>query len=948
MYNRIVICSFLTILWWPFSPVSGQPSNPEKIKSMIARYKEDQRGPYQDIRWFCKDGTMREARDPCPGEKAGYQHARLKSEVAQLAADEHIFLGQILAGTDNEDFWDRQHAQSRLKQYQIEKYLRGIDNGWVLRKAQYYRGAMQDEDETAWGIDFYSWLLSESSRLRDHFFLIRQSAKDIPHQAETNTIQRVRAISEEIVESYPSFQDLRIKIHGAPDALDSERVWFFQDKNKVGMSDAMKRKFDDLVCGLEEMFKPFKVSDFKNELARLPKDSEAAKALSTFLEKYPTMDCPPDQCMLISNTSLVLRQEMTKSMNARTRLAMLDVSNKMENLLNQEFTRWEIKHLNELLQQVYCLTEAAAAFGYLEMWEWESIKPQLTVPDAESITLDQLNQYNELARGVAEWGASMVRATYMPTIDEMRTFEPMAAGFYDDRVRGSILLHLGQTASRLGDEFSRRAAFTNEVLDLKRPSSIRGLNAGFARGELVVVSENPEDVVTSPDKIYVFQRPPSSLKPVAGIATVTEGNMVSHIQLLARNLGIPNAVVTVDNMKDMESFSGKEVFYAVSNRGTVIMKLTSKMTDEEKKLFEEKKRNEERVTVPTHEVDLYNAKIINLRDVGAEQSGQICGPKAANLGQLKRMFPEHVVEGLVVPFAIFRQHMNQPIAGTDETYWSKMIRIFDHAECLRCSDVPETEIEALMLKQLDTLRTLIKKMPMLPTFRTELAEQFNAVFNQPLGKVPVFVRSDTNMEDLKDFTGAGLNLTVFNVVETEKVYQGIRDVWASPYTERSFKWRQRFMNNPENVYPSILIIPSVDADHSGVMITKGLTTGDMNESTVAFNLGVGGAVDGQAAETWRIDETGKYYLVSPAREPSYRSIPASGGSREVASTYDERILSTDDLAALHTLSQRIRKELPNAPGIETQGPFDIELGFKDDKIWLFQVRPFVENKQAAA
>jgi hypothetical protein len=31
-------------------------------------------------------------------------------------------------------------------------------------------------------------------------------------------------------------------------------------------------------------------------------------------------------------------------------------------------------------------------------------------------------------------------------------------------------------------------------------------------------------------------------------------------------------------------------------------------------------------------------------------------------------------------------------------------------------------------------------------------------------------------------------------------------------------------------------------------------------------------------------------------------------------------------------------------GIE--GPYDVELGFKDNKIWLFQVRPFVENKGA--
>jgi hypothetical protein len=29
-------------------------------------------------------------------------------------------------------------------------------------------------------------------------------------------------------------------------------------------------------------------------------------------------------------------------------------------------------------------------------------------------------------------------------------------------------------------------------------------------------------------------------------------------------------------------------------------------------------------------------------------------------------------------------------------------------------------------------------------------------------------------------------------------------------------------------------------------------------------------------------------------------------------------------------------------------PYDVELGFIGDKIWLFQVRPFVENKKAAA
>ena len=89
---------------------------------------------------------------------------------------------------------------------------------------------------------------------------------------------------------------------------------------------------------------------------------------------------------------------------------------------------------------------------------------------------------------------------------------------------------------------------------------------------LVVINEITEKTNISGDKIYVFNHPPADLKPVAGIATVTEGNMVSHVQLLARNLGIPNAVVSADNLEELKKYNGKKYFYAVSNKGTVIMK----------------------------------------------------------------------------------------------------------------------------------------------------------------------------------------------------------------------------------------------------------------------------------------------------------------------------------------------------------------------------------------
>ena len=76
----------------------------------------------------------------------------------------------------------------------------------------------------------------------------------------------------------------------------------------------------------------------------------------------------------------------------------------------------------------------------------------------------------------------------------------------------------------------------------------------------------------------------------------------------------------------------------------------------------------------------------------------------------------------------------------------------------------------------------------------------------PVGDYGVFVRSDTNVEDLPGFTGAGLNRTVANLVDREKVFVAIPLVWSSPYTERAMAWRSGILERPEEVYASVLLM----------------------------------------------------------------------------------------------------------------------------------------------
>ena len=91
-----------------------------------------------------------------------------------------------------------------------------------MQKGQYYRGALQVEDEEAWGIRFFKLILKNPERVRKHFFLIREAVKDIPHGSDHNRKQKIRALSKIISEKYKPFFDLRVKMHSQPESTDLE------------------------------------------------------------------------------------------------------------------------------------------------------------------------------------------------------------------------------------------------------------------------------------------------------------------------------------------------------------------------------------------------------------------------------------------------------------------------------------------------------------------------------------------------------------------------------------------------------------------------------------------------------------------------------------------------------------------------------------------------------
>ena len=667
-------------------------------------------------------------------------------------------------------FWDVENNHSRLKQYQLDKYLRSVDDGWINRKGQFYRGSVQSEDEEAWGISFYKWLLSNDENLEKYYFLIRQSLKDIPHNGDDNMSQLIRSQSKVISDTFAPFMDLRVKIHSQPEFIDIEKVKSFKSKNTLKLNKDLNVKLDELIETMTKFYKPIDISTLLSKKSLVSK-TEIGQKIKTYIANQSKSTSVSELITGTSEMLMEIRTSLLIEKDPLARLELLDISIKLEEIIFKNAPLWQPADVQEMLSKICYLGMATVGAGYIELDEWDNINLKTPFKEDTSMALGELTSILENARSLVEWSSSMVKANYQDVVNNYTAFEPKTYGFIDDRIRGSIALYLGMAVGDLGDFIAKESALTNKVLDIPNQSSFRGLNPGYAFGELVVVAGSPDDAEVSSDKIYIFQRPPSDLKPVAGIATVSEGNMVSHVQLLARNLGIPNAALSDENLQKLKAYSGQKVFYAVSNKGNVILKLEGSMTEVEKALFTKTERKSDKIEVPIENVRLDVNKVLNLRSVDANDSGKLCGPKAANLGQLKKMFPEKVVEGLVIPFGIFRNHMDQDMPNQNKSYWKFLNDMFDKAETMRNQNIPEAEVEKFQLDQLGILREAINKMPLKPEFISQLETDFKNVLGKNLGDIPVFLRSDTNMEDLKDFTGAGLNLTIFNALEKEKILQ---------------------------------------------------------------------------------------------------------------------------------------------------------------------------------
>jgi len=943
--GRIVLPTLLLLLLSAPPAIGSAPkadaSPSPELRTSVDALKASPRGPFERIRWFCKDGTVLPPKAyACRDHGGGFQHGELNAQTKALRAKGYA-VATVYAGIDPAQFVGKNANVGLLDQMLMERFLFQVDNGWIFRGARSYRGALQAEDEEAGAKALVLAMLADPTWLTPpRFFLLRESVRLFPlPRRDEATAGKVRHAALELAEKDKPFTPLRAKIHNAPDAGDAAKVRAYA-RSKAPAS--MRKQYEQLAADIDSLYASGGPAKSLRDAAKDLKGSPVAAQLTQAAARISNAKGDGARYAELGRTLAEIRDAVpTASLTPQQRLVLLETSLALE---NDAFTQGTalLQSMNKANRRTRLgwLADAAQALygiGFITQRHLNGVDASLARLEAKTPTVNEYRaELRYLARG-PEWSGRWLEFNWSNVVRQWAALDPKAHLLTQDRLRGSPLLFYSSVIDGLNLDANQLAGIQHDLFGKPVGAGLRALNPGLARGSLVASDVTPE-AGFSLSGIYLLPESTSDLPRVSGILTRGEGSSLSHVQLLARNLGIPNVVVGEEHVPAVQKRNGDRAVQAVSPLGVVQLVQYSERWD---KIFGEEAKETHAVIRPDlKKLDLTPA-MIPLTKMRSRDSGRRSGPKGANLGELKHYFGNQVPDGFVISFGVFRQLLNQPIRPGGPSTWDWMDQQYKHIATLS-----GPEKQQAVAKFLSTLREWILKTDPGKGFRQGLRMGLDRLGKN--GTFGVFVRSDTNVEDLAGFTGAGLNLTLPNVVGYDNVLKAVKEVWASPFTDRAYGWRQGNMEKPRYVFPAVVVQKSFPSEKSGVLVTTDVDTGNRDWLTVAVSEGVGGAVEGQAAESLKINrKTGEVRYLAQATDPVRSALVPTGGMTKVPSSGTDRVLTKAEIAKLVTFADTVGDRSPALRDEEGNHlPADVEFGFRNGNLTLLQIRPLVESKSA--
>ncbi len=453
------------------------------------------------------------------------------------------------------------------------------------------------------------------------------------------------------------------------------------------------------------------------------------------------------------------------------------------------------------------------------------------------------------------------------------------------------------------------------VADLAREVIYQPLNVSRGIGRLRIVRRFDERTTLGTEDIVVLNETPLSLPPIAGIIMARMSSPLSHVNLLARSWGIPNAYIR-DADAQLAALNGKWVIYETTSRGYEIKPASDAALAAHRRDVAARRRT----MTPRYD--------LSIRDIAALHEQNIAvaaayGAKSSNLGELvsARIGGVAVPDGWTVPVFYYDQFLRE-----NRVY--PFIRTMLADERFRRDAMYRRDRLAL-------IRSLMQRGAINPELRRLALARFHANG----GSGGVFVRSSSNAEDLPNFNGAGLYDTVPNVRDEKALLEAIKHVWASLWNFEAFESRERAGIDHTKAMMAVLVQNGINAEAAGVMITTD-PFNDFNREAIYINakrgLGIRVVEGKRIAEQILFDpRSNQLDVLTRSAEDSLLEFDDGGGIREVPITGSRIVLTDDIVRRLSRAALAIKRHFKGAEQ-------DIEWVLMRDEIYIVQSRPFIE------
>lgn len=504
-------------------------------------------------------------------------------------------------------------------------------------------------------------------------------------------------------------------------------------------------------------------------------------------------------------------------------------------------------------------------------------------------------------------------------------------------------------------EYRRRDARFAKQSELYAGIGEQVLNPGLSYGTLRRLS--PEDLATlvvSRRDILLLTRLPNDLPLVGGTITEELQTPLAHVNLAARARGTPNiAVPGAPNDERIAPWLDKLVRFEV---GATSFSLREASLDEARQFWD----GEQHEPLAPESDDEF-AGLPSFEQLGFADSLRV-GAKAANLAELRRLLGELAPHGFAVPFSAFLAYLREnlvtaelcaeadtdcraearpePCASADQLCGAG-VEAHDTFETLLTRLLADDAFRAdtaVRSACLAMLRVLVEHGEVDPAFGDALDARVAELF----GDAAVRLRSSTNVEDLAEFSGAGLYESYSAAASGDhRASLRIRKVWASTWTFAAFEERSLWNVTESAVRMGVAVNQAFGTElANGVLITDNLSA----PSSPGYYVNV---------------QAGEVLVANPengATPEVFSAVPLANGRYEtVRQRYsslspDTALLSDEEVQLLAQTAQQVEAHFASLYG-STPNRIALDLEFKflppDRALVIKQVRPYLARGSPA-